>query len=143
MPFADWTSPQFALNRHLRLFTKTMKMTHNQWLDLQIKEFWVRIKDVYDTEPIIALLTEFSNRKKKGGREWTLEVMRRKFNTVTRKKDHLMGNFCFACSARGNHLHHIITLGYGGDNREENLVMLDKKCHIRIHPFMANKMKKR
>lgn len=41
--------------------------------------------------------------------------------------------FCQYCGAPTEHIHHLIPIVVGGDNRESNLIPLCLKCHGLIH----------
>mgnify|MGYP003293196930 CR=1 FL=1 len=41
--------------------------------------------------------------------------------------------FCQYCGKKADHVHHIIPISKGGDNRESNLISLCVKCHGLIH----------
>lgn len=67
--------------------------------------------------------------------------LRKEFNTYIRNafiKEHPL---CQYCQKPAEHVHHIIPLAAGGDNRESNLISLCTQCHGKIHNknFTINK----
>lgn len=54
-----------------------------------------------------------------------------------RKKKLKDGAHCFLCGTKQNlTLHHVIPLSQGGDNSEDNLVVLCGSCHQKLHELL-------
>jgi hypothetical protein len=57
----------------------------------------------------------------------------------------LFGSRCFACGADGGGLqdHHVIQLQHGGSNTARNHVLICRRCHAAIHPWLADSSSRR
>ena len=59
--------------------------------------------------------------------------IRNEFNDKIRNEYINQYPFCQYCGEKAEHVHHIIPIVNGGDNREGNLISLCSKCHGLIH----------
>ena len=63
----------------------------------------------------------------------TQEEIRYEFDTKIRNEFIKNHSVCQYCGAYTEHIHHLIPISAGGDNRESNLIPLCMKCHGLIH----------
>lgn len=63
----------------------------------------------------------------------TQKQIRAQFNKSLRDLFIKKHKFCQYCGEPAKHVHHIIPIAVGGDNRESNLVSLCYTCHGLIH----------
>jgi len=74
---------------------------------------------------------------------WVL-VMRKNSSRI--KKNRLIEDpYCFTCRMGTEfilELHHIIPLGYGGDDIEDNTVLLCPNCHSYLHFMLSERSSK-
>ena len=63
------------------------------------------------------------------------EKLREEFNKIVRNEYIQKHFYCEYCGkpVLADHVHHIIPLSKGGDNRESNLIALCCNCHSKIH----------
>lgn len=59
-------------------------------------------------------------------------VTRQEFNRL-RKDIEISKLKCVYCGSQAAHIHHLIPLAAGGDNRDSNLIPLCLDCHGKIH----------
>lgn len=59
--------------------------------------------------------------------------LRKEFNNKIRDNFIINNPICKYCGEKAEHVHHIIPLSLGGDNREDNLISLCSTCHGKIH----------
>lgn len=59
--------------------------------------------------------------------------IRNEFNSKIRNEQISRYPFCQYCGKKAEHVHHIIPIVSGGDNRESNLISLCLECHGLIH----------
>ena len=59
--------------------------------------------------------------------------IRTEFNNVIRNEFIKNHPTCQYCGSPAEHVHHLIPIAAGGDNRESNLIPLCLKCHGLIH----------
>lgn len=52
-------------------------------------------------------------------------------------KPHISGEKCYICNDNAEVRHHIILLKHGGHNSHNNIRILCKKCHSKIHPWLT------
>lgn len=66
--------------------------------------------------------------------------LRKEFSNKIRDNFIINNPICKYCGERAEHVHHIIPLSLGGDNREDNLISLCSTCHGKIHgkTFITN-----
>jgi hypothetical protein len=57
---------------------------------------------------------------------------RQEFNRLRKDMD-ISKLKCVYCGSQAAHMHHIIPLSVGGDNRDSNLIPLCLECHGKIH----------
>lgn len=58
---------------------------------------------------------------------------RKEFTNKIQKPFLINNPCCFYCGEKAEHVHHIIPLSLGGDNRKNNLVSICLNCHGLIH----------
>ena len=63
----------------------------------------------------------------------TQEEIRKEFDNIIRKNFIESHSKCQYCGEPTEHIHHLIPIIVGGDNRESNLIPLCTKCHGLIH----------
>lgn len=63
----------------------------------------------------------------------TQEEIRIEFDNKIRNSFIKIHNQCQYCKEKAAHIHHLIPIAYGGDNRESNLIPLCIKCHSMLH----------
>ena len=61
------------------------------------------------------------------------EQIRNEFNNKIRNNFIQTHNLCQYCGKEAKHIHHLIPISKGGDNRESNLIPLCFECHGLIH----------
>ncbi len=61
------------------------------------------------------------------------EIIREEFNRKIRKSFLEQHPTCQYCGEKAEHVHHLIPIVVGGDNRKNNLIPLCLKCHGLIH----------
>ena len=61
------------------------------------------------------------------------EEVRNEFNHKIRISFIKNHNICQYCGQKAQHVHHLIPISRGGDNRESNLIPLCTDCHGLIH----------
>ena len=61
------------------------------------------------------------------------EQIRNEFNNKIRNNFIQAHNLCQYCGKEAKHIHHLIPISKGGDNRESNLIPLCFECHGLIH----------
>lgn len=59
--------------------------------------------------------------------------LRAEFNNIVRNNFIAEHPYCQYCGSPAEHVHHIIPLIKGGDNRKSNLISLCTECHGKIH----------
>lgn len=62
-----------------------------------------------------------------------VDKIREEFDDEIRKKFFKSHPFCQYCGKPTIHIHHLIPIVQGGDNRESNLIPLCAECHGLIH----------
>jgi hypothetical protein len=70
------------------------------------------------------------------------ESLKKRRTTFVMSKRHLnvFRKDCFVCRSLCDHRHHVISLKQGGTNAKKNVVPLCLLCHMKIHPWLADKI---
>lgn len=72
----------------------------------------------------------------------TQEEIRIEFDQKIRNNFIKEHSICQYCGANAEHIHHLIPISHGGDNRQSNLIPLCMRCHGKIHKIQfSNKWK--
>lgn len=81
------------------------------------------------------------NRDKGNLSPWKINAQRSSFNKQKFTKFPIaMAQICYCCAKNKAVLrHHVIPLANGGRNRENNIVLLCKDCHEKIHPHLRRR----
>lgn len=68
--------------------------------------------------------------------EWRALFNAERLTRVEKQTDFDEMAMCFVCWQGPDEWHHIVQLQYGGDNRDENVVAICRRCHRKVHPWM-------
>ena len=94
--------------------------------------------DGVDPEKKLEGLREIQTRHYEFKSHLPLAIRRANFEKHKRHKRYFRMP-CYLCGSRCEHRHHIISLKQGGQSSKKNLIPLCRPCHIKIHPWLAEK----